>query len=49
MRADAGTLVEGTLVQGLRDGHDEGGRLYAAARAERVAPLFGDQRTVAKR
>ncbi|MFI8345647.1 hypothetical protein ACIF8W_37115 [Streptomyces sp. NPDC085639] len=34
------TLVEGTVAEALRDGHDEVVRLYVAACAERMAPLF---------
>ncbi|MEU1123303.1 hypothetical protein ABZ371_06885 [Streptomyces sp. NPDC005899] len=34
------TLVEEAVTEALRDGGDEGIRLYAAACAERMAPLF---------
>ncbi|MFJ6686822.1 hypothetical protein [Streptomyces werraensis] len=34
------TLVEGAIAEALRDGHDEVVRLYVAACAERMAPLF---------
>ncbi|MGW0949254.1 hypothetical protein ACWD4O_42905 [Streptomyces sp. NPDC002623] len=34
------TLVEGAVAEALRDGHDEAVRLYVAACAERMAPLF---------
>ncbi|MFD7935368.1 hypothetical protein ACFV4T_12715 [Streptomyces sp. NPDC059755] len=34
------TLVEGAVAEALRDGHHEAGRLYVAACAERMAPLF---------
>ncbi|WP_236244142.1 hypothetical protein [Streptomyces sp. CC210A] len=34
------TLVEGAVTQALRNGGDEAIRLYAAACAERMAPLF---------
>lgn len=40
MRVDVGTLVEEAVAGGLRDGHDEMVRLYVAACAERMAPLF---------
>ncbi|MES9559396.1 MULTISPECIES: hypothetical protein [unclassified Streptomyces] len=34
------SLVEGAVVQALRDGGGEAVRLYVAACAERMAPLF---------
>ncbi|MFE7842879.1 hypothetical protein ACFU53_44500 [Streptomyces sp. NPDC057474] len=34
------TLVEGAVTEALRDGGDDAIRLYAAACAERMAPLF---------
>ncbi|MFE6828358.1 hypothetical protein [Streptomyces sp. NPDC057690] len=34
------TLVEGAVVEALRDGNGEATRLYVAACAERMAPLF---------
>lgn len=34
------TLVEGAVAEALRDGGDEAIRLYVAACAERMAPLF---------
>lgn len=39
-RGDVQSLVEGAVVQALRDGGGEAVRLYVAACAERMAPLF---------